>query len=239
MHSKVLQKTRSTLLESGSLTVELEDRIEEFEHLCILQIRSELTRNAVTEYLQTVAPIEFFRAPASSTGRNHPLWQVASGGILANTVECCVGIDRKMRMYPSLTDADFNSLSEDRDIIYAATILSDTHKPADFGKSWQQWAHHRTAATQWRDFATAKGLCTTLVSAIYDAIFWHLGRFTPEWPPGADPRAALSLHAFITHELDMDFSNRALNDIFTRKLYKLIAPNDGHDPTKGTERPKS
>jgi len=216
-----LQRTKSALLQSGVWTPELQARIEEFEQLCILQIRSEPIRTVVVEYLETVAPIEFFTAPASSTGRNHPLWQSAVAGILANTVECCIGIDRKMRMYPSLTDSRDNPLPEDRDVIYAATILSDTHKPADFGKPWDEWAHHRTAAEHWRDLATRRGLPATVVNLVYDAVLWHLGRFTPGSPKSVDPRESLRLHTFITHELDMDFSNRNLSDIFSRKIFKL------------------
>jgi hypothetical protein len=225
----MLEKIKASLLERELWNSDLQERIEEFESLCILQIGSEPLRNALVQYLESVAPIQFFTSPASSTGRNHPPWQGGLAGILMNTVECCVGIDRKIRIYPSLTDARGDALADDRDIIYLATILSDTHKTEDYGRPWTEWAHHRTAAENWRELGTRLGLPFRVVNAVYDAIFWHLGRFSPEWKLGDDPREILALHTFITHELDMDFSNKRLGDIFERKIFLPNKPTQGID----------
>jgi len=213
----MLDGVKAALKHKGLLDAALESRIAEFERLCVAEIRSDALRNALLDYLENVAPLEFYFAPASSSGKNHPAWQAAPAGILLNTSECCIGIDRKLRMYPSLTDTNFNLLPEDRDIVYVATIISDTFKPEDAGKPWREFAHHRIAAQKWRETAHKHNLPLPLIESIADAIFWHLGRFTHEWPSGADPRSHLSLHAFITHELDMDFSNRNLSLVFDRK----------------------
>ena len=213
----MLDSIRAALKEKGLWDAALESHFAEFERLAIAEIRSDALRHAVLDYLENTAPLQFFFAPASSSGKNHPAWQAKAGGILLNTSECCVGIDRKLRMYPNLTDATFNPLLNDRDIVYVATIISDTFKPLDAGKHWREFAHHRIAAEKWRQTAQKHNLPNPQADVIADAIFWHLGRFTPEWPSGADPRDRLSLHALITHELDMDFSNRNLSLVFDRK----------------------
>ncbi len=213
----MLEGVKAALRERQLLTPTLEGYIEEFERLCICPIHSDELRAAVLDYLEHTAPLEFFTAPASSSGKNHPYWQAATGGILLNTTECCIGIERKMRMHPTLTDESFNPKSAERDVIYAATILSDTFKPEDAGKRWREFSHHRTAAARWREMAGKHDLPDALTDSVAEALYWHLGRFTPEWPQGIEPYAKLSLTALITHELDMDFSNRALGDVFERK----------------------
>jgi hypothetical protein len=138
---------------------------------------------------------------------------------LLNTVECCIAIDRKMHIYPELTDSAGIPLSKDRDIIYAATILSDTFKPEDYGKKqWSEWCHHQRAAEEFEQFASGYGLDASWIQPIKDAIFWHLGRFTPNRQKEmVNPRVTLTPTSFITHELDMDFSNRSLDEVFMRK----------------------
>jgi hypothetical protein len=221
----MLEVVKAALKQRGRWDAVLEVRFEEFERLCIEPIHSAKLREALLDYLENTAPLEFFTAPASSSGKNHPAWQSTVGGILLNTVECCIGIDRKLRMYPSLTDVNFNPRNEDRDIIYLATILSDTFKPDDAHKNWRDFSHHRTATEKWRVTAAQHHLPQAQTDAIADALFWHLGRFTPEWPEGADPHSRLSLLTFITHELDMDFSNRNLALVFDRKGVQIAVPS--------------
>jgi hypothetical protein len=216
----MLDAVKTSLQQKGLLSPSLEARIIEFERLCVLEISSEGLRNAVLDYLENVAPLDFFFGPASYSGKYHPSWQSAVGGILLNTTECCVGIDRKLRMYPSLVDSEGAPLPRDRDIIYVATILSDTFKPEEaqeHSKGSKGYTHHRVAAEKWRELARRRNISEPLAEAIADAVFWHLGRFTPEWPQSKDPRTFLALHSFITHALDMDFSNRNLELVFERK----------------------
>ena len=208
-----------TLKAKGVWSPVMEERLAEFDRLCISQLRDDSLRKVVNAFLLERVPIDFYVAPASSSGKNHPSWQDNVGGILLNTVECCIAIDRKMRIYPEVTDSHGNPLSKDRDIIYAATILSDTFKPEDYGKQqWSQWSHHQRAANEFEQFASSHGMDPSWIQPIKDAIFWHLGRFTPNLEKEmVNPRVALTLTSFITHELDMDFSNRLLEEIFTRK----------------------
>lgn len=221
----MLEGVKAALKQQGRWDPTLDARFEEFERLCIQQIHCEALRQAVLDYLENTAPLEFFTAPASSSGKNHPAWQSTVGGILLNTVECCIGIDRKLRMYPSLTGASFTPGPEDRDIVYVATILSDTFKPEDAHKESRDFSHHRTATEKWRATAARHHLPQEQTDAIADALFWHLGRFTKEWPTGADPHSRLSLLTFITHELDMDFSNRNLGLVFDRKGVPTAMPS--------------
>ena len=213
----MLESAKTKLRVSGKLTPELERRILEFERLCLSEIRSEVLRLAVQDYLENCCPLEFYTAPASSSGARHPEWQSLPGGILLNTVECCIGADKKIRMYRNLTtDAD-EPKDEIHDAVYVATILSDTFKPADYGNPWREWSHHIKAAEQWQLIAKKHQLPESIVERIASAIRWHLGRFTPDWPSGKDPRSMDAID-FIVHELDMDFSNRRLSEVFYRRL---------------------
>src|SRR5207245_9317512 len=98
----MLDKVKAALRERTVWSEAVEGYVAEFERLCICPIRSDALRSAVLDYLEGTAPLEFFTAPASSTGKRHPYWQAGLGGILLNTTECCIGIDRKMRMHPAL-----------------------------------------------------------------------------------------------------------------------------------------
>src|SRR5204863_1057018 len=112
---------------------------------------------------------------ASSSGGRHPEWQSLPGGILLNTVECCIGADRKIRMYPTLTTDAGEPKDEPHDIVYVATILSDTFKTADFGKPWKEWCHQLKAADEWRQIAQKHEIEAALADRIASAIRWHLG----------------------------------------------------------------
>src|SRR5581483_1198527 len=213
----MLESVKVRLRARGQFSPEVERRVLEFERICLAEIHSESLRYAVLDYLENQCPLEFFTAPASSSGRRHPEWQSLPGGILLNTVECCVGADKKIRMYPTLTTESDEPKDEAHDIVYVATVLSDTFKPLDFGKPWKEWVHHIKAADEWRRVAQKHEIPGPIADRIASAIRWHLGRFTPDWPRGRDPRA-MDLLDFVVHELDMDFSNRRLSEVFQRRL---------------------
>ena len=176
-------------------------------------------RMALVQFLGEVAPLGFFVNPASSTGRHHPKWQCRRAGILRNTIECCLAVDRQLRIHPELTDDLANPRPEDRDIVLAATILSDTFKYGEreitevTSESKVDPNHGRTAAERWRISAQSFDLATTIVDPIFDAIFWHLGRFTPGWTLST----TMSLHSSITHRIDMFFADKNLELIFEAK----------------------
>jgi hypothetical protein len=213
----MLESVKVRLRGQGKFSPEIERRILEFERICLAEIRSEALRYVVLDYLENQCPLEFFTAPASSSGRRHPEWQSLPGGILLNTVECCVGADKKIRMYSSLMTETDEPKDDVHDVVYVATILSDTFKPTDFGKPWKDWLHHIKAADEWQRVAQKHEIPAPMAERIASAIRWHLGRFTPDWPDGRDPRE-MDLLDFIVHELDMDFSNRRLSDVFQRRL---------------------
>jgi hypothetical protein len=218
MSTDFLVSLQTSLGARGLWISVVEDRLVEFNRLCLSQVRDDTLRNVVTACLAERVPPDFYLAPGSSSGKNHPCWQKEPCGILLNTVECCIGIDRKMRIYPELMDASGSPSSKERDIIYAATLLSDTFKPEDYDKQWSQWNHHQRAAEEFQRFAFDRSLDESWIQPITEAIFWHSGRFTPNREDEIlNPRFTLSLTSFITHELDMDFSNRSLDEIFVRK----------------------
>lgn len=222
----MLESVKSRLQAAGTLTPEVERRIIEFERICLAEIRSEKLRFAVLDYLENHCPIDFFTSTASSTGGRHPEWQSLPAGIILNTIECCIGADRKIRMYPVLTTDDANPREDAHDTVYVATILSDTFKTEDFGKPWTEWAHHLKAEENWRNVAKEHDICYSIAERIASAIRWHLGRFTPDWPHDQDPRC-LDPVDFIVHELDMDFSNRRLSEVFQRRLGEAAVNSGG------------
>jgi len=213
----MLESVKTKLRVAGKLTPEVERRILEFERICLMEMRSQVLRSAVLDYLENDCPLEFYTAPASSSGKRHPEWQSLPGGILLNTVECCVGADKKIRMYRSLVSETDEPTDEAHDAVYVATVLSDTYKAADYGRPWREWSHHIRAEQAWETIARRHEIPDPLSQRIGSAIRWHLGRFTPDWPQDKDPRS-MSPIDFIVHELDMDFSNRRLSDIFQRRL---------------------
>lgn len=76
----------------------------------------EFTYNA----LQLV-PIDFFRQPASSTGKYHPNYSLGVGGLLRHTKAACVLALDLFNIY------DFRPKKQD--MILSALILHDTEKP--------------------------------------------------------------------------------------------------------------
>jgi len=176
-------------------------------------------RAVLIYFLAEVAPWTFFVNPASSTGRNHPEWQGGRAGIVRNTVECCVAVDRQLQIYPDLTDNNAEAKPEARNIVLIATILSDTFKYGEAeikeisSESKIDKNHGRIAAERWRAAARRYEIRQESVDEIYEAIYWHLGRFTPGWPPGK----GMSLYAAITHRIDMFFSDKSLELLYDAK----------------------
>ena len=227
MGDMFVDRVEKRLRSRGLWNPSLRDRVAEFERLCVLQISDPALRDALVSFLVEETPLEFYLSPASESGRHHPSWQNEAGGILLNTVECCIAIDRKIRMYPCLTDAQGDAKPDDRDVLYVATILSDTFKVADYGRPWSEWRHHERAAEAWEQFVLRRNIDSKWLANIKDAIFWHLGRFTPgRGAEVTDPRQ-MPLHAFLAHELDMDFSNQALDHVFSRKGIDSATQEDG------------
>jgi len=176
-------------------------------------------RNALIVFLENEAPLSFFVGPASLTGKHHPSWQRRKAGIVRNTVECCVVIDRQLQSYPEFTDAKFNVHPRDRDIVLVATILSDTFKystdepPAPDGVPRYDPEHGRKAAEKWRPIAADRGVPTEIINYVYEATYWHLGRWTLGWKPDMK----WSHYVDVTHRVDMFMSDNNLEFLYDSK----------------------
>jgi hypothetical protein len=186
----------------------------------VLKVSDSGLRRALIYFLQTEAPWTFFVYGASATGKNHPSWQREKAGILRNTTECCLVVDRQLRVYPEFTDEKFNVLPEHRDIVLIATILSDTFKAGSGEGDEEQRriqgsdpTHGAAAAQRWNDVARRFQIESHVRDSVYDAIYWHLGRFTPGW--NRDVR--FSAYTEITHRIDMFMSDKNLEILFDPK----------------------
>jgi hypothetical protein len=181
----------------------------------VLRVFDVRVRSSLVDFLENQAPIEFFTVSASRSVEHHPSWQQREAGILRNTVECCLVVDRQLRMYPQFTDKDCNVLPEHRDIVLTATILSDTFKyrldqrtvpsTLDFAPD-----HGRLAAELWKPLAEAHGVEKPIIEFVCEAIWWHLGRWTPGWTP----HLRFSLYTEITHRIDMFMSDKNLELLY-------------------------
>lgn len=185
----------------------------------VARISDRRIQSSVISILENDAPWTFFLLPASLTGRRHPSWQGRAGGILRNTVECCVAVDRQLRVHREFTDARDCVRDLDRDVVLSATILSDIFKygmpPPETplrGIAFQP-AHGKIAAELWKRTARRFHVGRSSIEKVYQAIYWHLGRWTPGWRRGTK----LSLHAKVTHRIDMFFSDKNLELLYHAK----------------------
>ena len=90
-------------------------------------IKNEEIRNACMEVLKHVNE-EFYKAPASSTGKYHPEYSLGEGGLYRHT---CAAVRIAQCMRENTVVQDFND--DDFDYIIAALILHDSCKS---GKNW-------------------------------------------------------------------------------------------------------
>ena len=146
--------------------------------------------------------------------------------MLRNTTECCLLIEDQLRMYHDFCDAEDNVLSMPRDIVLAATILSDTfkydkeivngHEVIEIGKVNKN--HGKVAAQIWLDKYRARYPITARVAnEIFQAIYWHLGRWTEGWTP----QTKFSLLTQITQRMDVIFADKNLELLYKpRKTIK-------------------
>ena len=183
------------------------------------RVQDTAVRGALADYLANETPLAFFVSPASMTGKHHPYWQSKKGGIVRNTVECCVVVDRQLQVYPEFTDTQYNVLSGARDVVLVATILSDTFKYhiSESAKPDETMRfdpeHGKIAADKWRQIATRHRVSGEVADQIYEATYWHLGRWTPGWEPGKQ----WSPYVQVTHCVDMFMSDKNLEVLYDQK----------------------
>jgi len=180
---------------------------------------------SIVDFLSEEAPLSFFLNPAFPSGKHHPAWQNGKCGILRNTTECCATVEDHLRMYHDFCDENDNVLSLPRDIVLAATILSDTFK---YGKeilngvekisSKVNGNHGKIAAHIWRDKYRARYPITArAANEVFQAVYWHLGRWTEGWTP----QTKFSLLTQITQRMDVIFADKNLELLYRpRKTIK-------------------
>lgn len=211
-----MDKIKEKLTAAGGLSQEVEIELHPFWKHCVLAVENLEIRGALVTYLEDVAPIEFYVRPASSTGAHHPAWQNKPAGIIRNTVECCLLIPGMMGAFPELSGPPPETAPDPlaRDIITAATVLSDSQKG---GKPWGAATdrnHGAIAAEDFQRVAERLRLNPAVTSRIVEATRWHLGRFTPGWTP----EVVFSPETKLTHLLDMFFACKALEELYWPRL---------------------
>lgn len=211
-----MKKILAKLKQQGALSNEVKQRLSEFWFHCVEKISDKRIKAAVVYLLEEVVPWQFFVAPASSSAKFHPSWQVRPGGLVRHTTEMCIGVGRQLQQYEELTDEQCNPLPMTQDILLAASGLHDTFKNGSpWGDKTDYQNHHRLAAEKWNKAAEKFGVPTNIKEAVYEAIFWHAGRWTTEWRPGK--LEELSIYARILHTVDMFSSDYNLDLMYEAK----------------------
>ena len=183
------------------------------------RISNKALRESIIHFLEHEAPDGFFLNPASVSGKHHPEWQNRRCGILRNTTECCVLADRFIGTKRELCSAMDGVLPEARDVVLAATILSDTFKygaatvePSCRGvKSVLE--HGEIAADIW--FKNAGMVPSDMAREVFAATKWHLGRFTPGWTPEIGKKFSPCIE--VVHLLDAVFADKGLEVLYRPK----------------------
>jgi len=190
----------------------------------IERISAEDLRDAVKFYYCCIVPGEFFVAPSSTSGRHHPFWHNEAGGIVRHLTECCVSADRLLQAFGFVYYADMKEYVEKRarDIVLAATLISDTFKN---GSPWGEHSlknHGEIAARFWRLTATGR-VDEEVGEQIAQAVHWHYGRYTPV-PEGEHAEFEyLPKLTQLIHLLDMCSSNNDYKLIY-RPVDKIPSP---------------
>jgi hypothetical protein len=167
--------------ETKEIDVSTEQEIRALWAWGIERIENSKIRRAVKHYFYTKVPIQFFSAPSSQSGNFHPSWHNVKGGLVRHLTESAIGADRLLSVF-NFVDDSHKVLSSARDIVLAATVITDTQKN---GIPWGERTlknHGEIAADVWREVAQECGLSLPdypQVNQIAIAVHYHYGRFTP------------------------------------------------------------
>ena len=131
----------------------------------------------LTLRLLASAPTEFYTAPASSSGKYHPQFDLGTGGLARHTaVVAVLGVDALRRYYPRNAEPPRHLV----DTMLAAGLLHDRCK-----NGYPRWGRHtqaehpQIAAQYIADEASGSvGKPSPLVSAVCHAVRWHYGTWT-------------------------------------------------------------
>lgn len=171
--------------ETGQINAETKMVIRRLWQWGIERITDDAVRKSVNNYFEVRVPCEFFILKASTSKSPHVRWHNGPGGLARHIVESCILLDIFLNSY-GYTDRD-KRIREDarwmRDIVLAATLISDTQK---CGIPWSGKTvinHGEIAAERWKIVAIGCGVSYVTMEKILEAITWHYGRFTPSDNP--------------------------------------------------------
>lgn len=211
-----MEKIKTRLKEQGVLSELVEQRLQELWHYTIERICDKKVKATIVYLLEKVVPWQFFVAPASSSGKYHPSWQLTPGGLVRHTTELCIGIHRHVQQFPELTDEKCVPLPVVFDTLLAAGVLHDAFKNGlPWGEQTDYENHHRIAADQWRKAASKFSVPADIIENAAAAIYWHAGRWTPGWTLKLHQER--NIYARVLHDMDMAFSNLGLDLMFKAK----------------------
>ncbi len=136
---------------------------------CVKLIGNELVRNFVVECLSR-APNYFWRIPASSSGKYHPLLSLGNGGLVRHTIKA---IEYVLKLCKS------NSIvGTERDIIIAALILHDTCKAGiEDSEDHNYYPQHAYLPRKMYEKIAER---YTIPKTIFDLIDSHMGQWSED-----------------------------------------------------------
>jgi len=215
-----VEKIKEKLLSANLWNEVVEKELKALWKYGIDRIESTWTKASVVDFLEEETPLSFFINPASPSKRHHPAWQNKEAGMLRNTTECCLIVDMQLRSFKKFCGVLDEIIPWTRDVVLAATILSDTFKydkqildgveivsPGKVNPN-----HGKIAANIWRDkYAKRHGVARE--KEIFEATYWHLGRWTPGWTP----KIKFSTLTKIVHRIDAIMADNSLELLYTPK----------------------
>lgn len=145
------------------------------------------------------APLEFWLAGTSSTGKHHQPAQNYMGGNMLHVVEMSALVDHFIRMFP-IFSSDKRSKrvhSDWMDCVLAAVLTHDCWKGYSYTSWWKYTTPHHPilSAMAWEAVVPKHGLkhitlpgnnSVSVVDAILAGTYGHSGLWTPETPAGLD-----------------------------------------------------
>lgn len=133
-------------------------------------IEDALIREWVIRTLEIV-PEEFYKVPASRTGKYHPTCSLGEGGLV-------VHVKRVVYVCYRLSGG-WNIKGRDRDIALAACILHDIAK-AGFNSCYQDYENHPINAEKYFAKSVWPEVGDNTYELIRDAVKYHMGCWTPK-----------------------------------------------------------
>ena len=203
-----------------SFSAKVEQEIRSLWEWGIDRISDTSIRQAVKYYYLYKVPDQFFSAPSSTSGK-HPYWHNVPGGLVRHLTECCISADRLLGIFGFVEDDDRTVSAFARDIVLAATVITDTQKN---GIPWGDSSvrnHGEIAAKVWRDVAETCKLPADITDQIAEAVHYHYGRYT-QVPEGQSKKRLNDLPGLvkIVHLLDVCSSNRD-NELIYRPVDRI------------------